>query len=228
MSSAQRASYVIQLVGRRDVGGEMTLFAFEVPGVLRESYARPGQYSYFTLIGEAGYFVLGSREKKSPWEILLRRGGAAADLLIRAPVGTNVAAAPAIGAGFPVDGARGEDALVVVTAGAMAAARAVVARRIEDGDAARTRLVIGARTIGSIPLEDEIDAMRTAGVRVRIVLSGTDAPADYDRGYVQHVLEREWTARPWVFMAGAPEMVSGVRAAALALGGDAAHIVSNA
>lgn len=228
MSSAPRPSYVIKLADRRDVGGQMTLFAFDVPGVLRESYARPGQYSYFTLIGEAGYFVLGSREKKSPWEILLRRGGAAADLLIRAPVGTDVAASPALGAGFPVEKARGEEALVVVTAGAMAAARAVVGRRIEDGDAERTRLVVGARTIESIPLEDEIDAMRAAGVRVRVVLSGADAPADYDRGYVQHVLERDWSPRPWVFVAGAPEMVSGVRAAALALGGDAERIVSNA
>ncbi len=228
MSSRPRASYVVHLVGRRDVGGEMTLFAFDVPGVLRESYATPGQYSYFTLIGEAGYFVLGSREKRSPWEILLRRGGAAADLLIRAPVGTDVAATPALGAGFPVDRARGEDAIVVVTAGAMAAARAVVARRVDDGDAARTRLVVGARAIGSVPLTDEIDAMRAAGVRVRIVLSGAEAPADYDRGYVQHVLEHEWSERPWVFVAGAPDMVEGVRQAAVALGAEADRIVSNA
>lgn len=223
-----RASYVAHLVGRRDVGGDMTLFAFEVPGVLRESYATPGQYSYFTLIGEAGYFVLGSREKRSPWEILLRRGGAAADLLMRAPVGTDVAATPAIGGGYPVERARGEDAIVVVTAGAMAAARAVVGRRIEDGDAARTRLVVGARTIESVPLMEEIEAMRTAGVRVRIVLSGKDAPAPYDRGYVQHVLEHEWSDGAWVFVAGSPEMVGGVRDAARALGGEAERVVSNA
>lgn len=160
--------------------------------------------------------------------ILLRRGGAAADLLIRAPVGTDVAATPALGAGFPVNRARGEDAIVVVTAGAMAAARAVVARRVDDGDAARTRLVVGARAIGSVPLTDEIDAMRAAGVRVRIVLSGAEAPADYNRGYVQHVLEHEWSERPWVFVAGAPDMVEGVRQAAVALGAEADRIVSNA
>ena len=228
VSSALRSSYVAHLVGRRDVGGGMTLFAFDVPGALRESYLRPGQYSYFTLIGEAGYFVLGSREGRSPWEILLRRGGGAADLLMKAPVGTDVGATPALGGGFPVESARGENALVVVTAGALAAARAVVGRRVEDGDAARTRLIVGARTIDTVPLEDELDAMRAAGVRVRIVLSGSDAPAEYDRGYVQHVLERDWTDRPWVFVAGAPEMVTGVRTAALALGADARRIVSNA
>ena len=228
MSSAPRPTFVAHLVGRRDVGGDMTLFAFEVPGALRESYERPGQYAYFTLIGEAGYFVLGNREKRSPWEILLRRGGAAADLLMRAPVGTDVGATRAIGAGFPVEKARGEDAIVVVTAGAMAAARAVLGRRVEDGDAARTRLVVGARTIESVPLQDELDALRTAGVGVRIVLSGSDAPADYDRGYVQHVLERDWTEKPWVFVAGAPDMVAGVREAARALGGADERIVSNA
>jgi NAD(P)H-flavin reductase len=228
MSSASRPSYVIHLVGRRDVGGGMTLFAFDVPEELRRSYVRPGQYADFTFIGETGYFVLGNREQRSPWEILLRSGGAAADLLMRAPVGADAAASPALGGGFPVERARGEDAIVVVTAGAMAAARAVVGRRIEDGDGARTRVIVGARTIESVPLEDEIDAMRAAGVRVRIVLSGQDASHPYDRGYVQHVLERDWTERPWVFVAGAPEMVAGVRAAAQRLGAPADRIVSNA
>jgi len=228
MAPEPRPSYVVHLAARRDVGGSMTLFAFDVPGVLRESYVRPGQYAYFTLIGEAGYFVLGGRELRSPWEILLRRGGAAADLLMKAPVGTNVAATKALGAGFPVGNARGEEAIVVVTAGAMAAARAVIGRRVEDGDAARTRLVIGARTLDTVPLEDELDTMRSAGVRVRIVLSAKDAPLEYDRGYVQHVLERDWTEHPWVFVAGAPEMVSGVRDAARALGAAAERVVSNA
>lgn len=223
-----RPTYVANVTARRDVGGGMTLFAIDVPGALRESHVRPGQYAYFSLIGEAGYFVLGNREQKSPWEIFLRRGGAAADLLIAAPVGVEVGATKALGKGYPVEDARGEDAIVVVTAGAIAAARSVVGRRIEDGDGAKTRLVIGARTIDTIPIEDELDAMRSAGVRVRIVLSGADAPEHYDRGYVQHVLERDWTERPWVFVAGSNDMVTGVRAAAVALGSPAERVVSNA
>jgi NAD(P)H-flavin reductase len=225
---ASRPTYVAHVMARRDAGGGMTLFAIEVPGALRESHVRPGQYAYFTLIGEAGYFVLGNREQRSPWEIFLRRGGAAADLLIAAPVGVEVAATKALGAGYPVESARGEDTLVVVTAGAIAAARAVVHRRIEDGDGPKTRLVIGARTLDAIPIEDELDVMRSAGVRVRIVLSGAGVPEHYDRGYVQHVLERDWTDRSWVFVAGANDMVAGVRAAAVALGSPPDRVVSNA
>lgn len=228
MSPAPRPTYVAHVVARRDVGGGMTLFSIDVPSALRDSYVRPGQYAYFTLIGEAGYFVLGNREGTAPWEIFLRRGGAAADLLLAAPVGVEVGATKALGDGFPVEKARGEDALVVVTAGAIAAARAVVNRRIDDGDAHRTRLVIGARTLDTVPIEDELDTLRSAGVRVRIVLSGANAPEHYDRGYVQHVLERDWTERPWVFVAGSNEMVAGVREAAAALGAPAERVVSNA
>ena len=227
MASRAPSTFVANVTARRDVGGGMTLFSIEVPGALRESYVRPGQYAYFSLIGEAGYFVLGSREQRSPWEIFLRRGGAAADLLIAAPVGVEVGATKALGKGYPVEDARGQDALVVVTAGAMAAARAVVGRRIEDGDGPKTRLVIGARTTSTIPIQDELDAMRSAGVRVRIVLSGTDAPEQYDRGYVQHVIEHDWTERPWVFVAGSNDMVAGVRAAAASLGSPPERVVSN-
>ena len=222
-----RPTYVAHVTARRDVGGGTTLFAIEVPGALRESHVKPGQYAYFSLIGEAGYFVLGNREKRSPWEIFLRRGGAAADLLIAAPVGVEVGATKALGTGYPMEDARGQDALMVVTAGAIAAARAVVGRRIDDGDGPKTRLVIGARTLDTIPIEDELDAMRSSGVRVRIVLSGGDVPEHYDRGYVQHVLERDWTERPWVFVAGSNEMVAGVRAAAAALGSLPERVISN-
>jgi hypothetical protein len=64
-------------------------------------------------------------------------------------------------------------------------------------------------------------------VKVRIVLSGADAPEPYDRGYVQHVIERDWTDRPWVFVAGSNDMVAGVRAAAVALGSAPERVVSN-
>ncbi len=100
---------VARVAGRRDVGGGMTLFALDVPTVLRESYVRPGQYAHLTLTSEDGFFVLGSRERRSPWEIVLRRGGGVADLLLAAPIGLEVTASEALGAGFPMDDARGED-----------------------------------------------------------------------------------------------------------------------
>jgi NAD(P)H-flavin reductase len=221
---------VARVAGRRDVGGGMTLFALDVPSALRESYVRPGQYAHLTLTSEAGYFVLGSREKRSPWEIVLRPSGGVADLLIAAPIGLEVTASEALGAGFPMDDARGDDVIVLVTAGAIAAARAVALRRIEDGDGRKTRLVIGARTRDSVPLEDELEVMRTAGVTVHIVLSRELGSERHDRGYVQHVLAREWRATPsgsWVFVAGAEAMVDDVKRSARTLGASPERIVSN-
>ena len=226
MSTALR-TYVAHVTQRRDVGGGMTLFALDVPGSLRESYVRPGQYAHLTLIGEAGYFVLGSRELRSPWEIVLRRGGNAADLILAAPIGLEVAASRALGNGFPVEAARGHDVRVLVTAGSIAAARPVAWRRIDEGDGARTHLIIGARTLATVPFEDELAEMRRAGVDVRIALSGPDAPEAYDRGYVQHVLEREWKHDAWVFVAGADAMVRDVKATALRLGAHETRVVSN-
>jgi NAD(P)H-flavin reductase len=229
MSSAA-TSHLARVVGNRSAGGEMKLVALDVPDVVRASYTRPGQYVHVALRGETGYFALGNRagrEGTAPWEILLRRGGGVADLLFDASDGLEVNVSIALGPGFPVDSARGESALVVVTAGAFAAARATIAHRIADGDASKTSLLVGARTIESVPLQDEIDAMSARGVDVRIVLSRTTAPhiAEGAR-YVHHVLSKEH-ARAWIFIAGADTMIADVRAAASALGAPTERVLSN-
>ncbi len=226
MSSAA-TSHLARVVGNRNAGGEMKLVALDVPEVVRASYTRPGQYVHTALAGETGYFALGNREGTTPWEILLRRGGGVADLLFDAGDGLEVNVSIALGPGFPVDSVRGESALVVVTAGAFAAARATIAHRIADGDASKTSLLVGARTIESVPLQDEIDAMRARGVDVRIVLSRTTAPhiAEGAR-YVHHVLSEEH-ARAWIFIAGADTMIADVRAAASALGAPSERVISN-
>jgi len=220
MSSA--ASHVARVVEKRDADGGMMLVALAVPDAARDSYVRPGQYAEVALASESGYFALGNRERTSPWEILLRRGGGVADRIWDAREGTNVVVSSALGRGFPVESARGEDALVVVTAGAFAAARATIARRVADGDGARTRLLVGARTVESVPLRDEIDAMRVVCVEARIVLSKSAEPR-----YVQHALAEMFTPRAWVFIAGADAMISDVRAAARALGALDDRVVAN-
>ena len=226
MGSAPRSSHVAHVLARRDAGGEMTLVTFDVPAALRESYTHPGQYALFTFGEDEGYFVLASQVGRAPWEILLRARGGVADSLLAAPIGAPVSVSRAIGEGFPVERARGEDAVVVVTAAAIGAARATVSRRIDDGDATRTRLVVGARDERTLPLANELADMRRAGVPVRIVLSTADVPT-YDRGYVQHALAREPFGDAWVFIAGAPEMVDGVRAVATARGVAPERIISN-
>lgn len=198
----------------------MTLFTLEVPALLREGYVRPGQYAYFELGSEQGFFVLAGREKLAPWEVLVR-GGGLADAMLEAPDGVVLGASPALGHGFPVEQARGANATVVVTAGSFAAARAAVLRRMDEGDAGRTQLVMGARAPEDVPLRDELDAMKAAGVDVHLVISSA-------QGYVQHWLPRIWRGIDrWVFVAGARPMMEAVMDAAIALGASRERVVSN-
>ena len=211
----------VRVLGRRDAGGGMTLFALDVPDALRESYARPGQYAYFELGAEQGFFVLASREKHAPWEVLVRGGGGVADAMLQAPDGVALGATPALGHGFPIEQARGSAVMVVVTAGSFAAARAAVLRRIDEGDASRTQLVLGARAPEDVPLRGDIDAMKRAGVDVHVVISS-------EQGYVQHWLPRIWSASgAWVFVAGARPMMEAVMDAAVELGAPRDRVVSN-
>ncbi len=199
----------------------MTLFSLEVPDVLRESYARPGQYAYFELGSEQGFFVLAGREARGPWEVLVRGGGGVADAMLAAPVGVTLWASPALGHGFPMARARGSVVTIVVTAGSFSAARAAVLWRIDEGDASRTRLVVGARVEQDVPLPEEIDAMRSAGVGVHVVLSSS-------QGYVQDWLPKIWHRETaWVFVAGAKAMMEAAMDAAVALGAPRDHVVSN-
>jgi ferredoxin-NADP reductase len=210
----------VRVLGRRDAGGGMTLFTLEVAERLRDSYAHPGQYAYFELGAEQGFFVLAGREKLAPWEVLVR-GGGLADAMLQAPDGVTLGASPALGHGFPVEQARGSAATIVVTAGSFAAARAAVFRRMDEGDATRTQLVVGARAAEDIPLRGEIDAMREVGVDVHVVISSA-------QGYVQHWLPRVWRAAGgWVFVAGARPMMEAVMDAAIALGAPSERVVSN-
>jgi NAD(P)H-flavin reductase len=223
--TASPASHVARVATIRDVGGDMMLVTLDVPDAVRDSYVRPGQYAAIALGNESGYFVLGGREQRLPWEFLLRRGGGLADLIFEANVGTEVRVSNALGGGFPVESARGEPVVIAVTAGAIAAARATVARRIEDGDASLTRLLVGARSVASLPMRDDLDAMRIAGAAVRIILSRD--PLGTIR-YVQHALAEEGVRDAWVFIAGADAMIADVRTTAHALGVPAARVVSNA
>jgi len=213
--------HAVRILGRRDAGGGMTLFSLEAPPALRDTYARPGQYAYFELGSEQGFFVLASREKRAPWEVLVRRGGGVADAMLGAPDGVTLSASPALGHGFPLHLAAGRSAMVVVTAGSFAAARATVHRRIEDGDAEKTQLGDGARASADVPLPAEIEAMKQAGVDVHIVLAST-------QGYVQDWLPKLWHGdAAWVFVAGARPMMEAVMDAALALGAARERVVSN-
>ena len=130
----------------------------------------------------------------------------------RAP-GDVILLSGALGGGFPVDRVHGQPLSVVVTAGAIGAVRALLAHRVETGDAARTVLYLGTRTRTDVPIPDELERFAREGVRVQVSLSEETAVPDpgFFAGFVQAQLERHWDGKSAIFLAGFPAMLDAVR-----------------
>ncbi|HEX7603526.1 MAG TPA: hypothetical protein VF316_18030, partial [Polyangiaceae bacterium] len=152
------------------VGG-LVWVRVEVALEVAATHRLPGQYVHADVDGRTGYFALANREGGRPWEFLLRDAGGASEGLLRKVPGDEFSISGAQGAGFPVERVRGQPLSVVVTAGAIGAVRAVLAHRVEEGDAARTDLYLGTRVRSDVPIAEELERLRLAGVRIHISLS---------------------------------------------------------
>jgi CDP-4-dehydro-6-deoxyglucose reductase len=223
-----------RLVARGDAGGGLSLLTLELEPGVAATYVAPGQYVEVRAGGETGYFVLANEPGAPVWEMILRAGGGASDVLLAMATGGPVEVTRAIGAGFPMPQARGRHVLVALSGTGVAAARPLVRRRIADGDAARTRLLVGVRTRAELPLERDLEAWAAAGVRVLICLSqaedGLDDPP-FVRGYVQDVLRLRPESRPpagaHIFAVGVASMVDALRELAPGMGIPRDHVHTN-
>jgi len=224
-----------RLASRASVGGGLTLVALDAPEAATAAYTSPGQYVEVRAgdAGETGYFVLASEPGARPWELIMRSGGGASDVLLVARVGTRVEVSSAIGAGFPMERARRAPLVVAVGGTGIAAARPLVRRRIRDGDARATTLLVGARSRSELALAEDLRGWSDAGVRVLVCLwqPEDDEPADgFFRGYVQdalRTLDLRGAAPPLVFAVGPAAMVGALRAAAPLVGVAPEHVLTN-
>jgi NAD(P)H-flavin reductase len=244
--------YPATLVARSDAGGGLSLLTLELEPDVASTYAAPGQYVEVRAGGETGYFVLANEPGAPAWELIMRAGGGASDLLLAMVPGTPVEVTRAIGDGFPMDKARGRALLIALSGTGVAAARPLLRRRIADGDAALTRLLVGIRTRGELPLERDLSGWAAAGVGVLVCLSQADADADavdpagaaagadgrddsddarFVRGYVQDVLRVRPESRPpagaHIFAVGVASMVDALRELAPAMGIAREHVHTN-
>src|SRR3954471_17202510 len=121
------------LSARRDAGGGLLLVALDVGADLARAYTAPGQYIEVTTPAGNGYFVLGSAVGETPWELLVKNAGDAADALYSLSLGSAVDVNGPLGAGFPVANARSRAVVVAVVASALAVARPVIALRLAAG-----------------------------------------------------------------------------------------------
>lgn len=213
------------LAARRDAGGGLTLVGVEVDASLARGYAAPGQYIELRTERGNGYFVLAGALGVSPFELLVRNAGDAADVLVNSPLGAPLEVSAPLGDGFPADRATGRDLVVAVVGSALAVARPLVARRIDEHAAARTHVYVGARSAGDVPLPEEVEAWAAAGVEVVLCLSRAELEHDRmllpfarrEAGYVQDVVARDVKAGSprlagaLVFAAGPAPMLTAMR-----------------
>jgi NAD(P)H-flavin reductase len=237
MSADRGRFHPARLVARRDAGGGMTQMTVEVPVEIAATHTSPGQYVEVRAEGRTGFFVLanapGTPDVRS-WDLVMRAGGNASDVLLTMPPGAELELTAAIGAGFPMADARGRPLIVALSGTGIAAGRPIVERRIAEGDAVNTRVLMGIRTRSELPMRDALEAWMRAGVEVLVCLSkdeGFIEGVPHAHGYVQNVLRsakasgaRSGAAREdrWesarIFAVGMASMIQGLKAVAPELG----------
>ena len=193
------------MTDRRPAGGGLTRVVLVVPAAeVTASHDTPGQYVEVRADGQTGYFVLSSDPGNSPWELVMRDGGGASNVLLVMALPATVEVTAAIGAGFPMREVRGRELLVALGGTGIAAGPPIVRRRIGDGDARLTRVWVGARG-DELPLAEEIDAWRGAGVQVTVAA-----------GFVDEAMQAHIVAAPEapIFAVGADAMVAALRSLA--------------
>ena len=177
-----------------------------------------------------GTFVLVSPPGATSWELLVKEGGAMSDKLLKLPIGTELVTSDAHGKGFPYESAKGKPLVLAVTGSGIAAVLSLVAARIADGEPARTYMLYGVREKRDVSVNQELAAMRAAGVEVAICLSREhiDEPG-YFKGYVQTVAaDRKWKLDGGLlFAAGSRGMIEGLKGAATTLGLRESDVVLN-
>jgi NAD(P)H-flavin reductase len=211
------------LSSRRDAGGGLTLVSLDVEPPFAQSYAAPGQYVELLTPKGKGFFVLAGVCGASPWQLLVRDAGDAADVLVHAELGTTLEIRGPLGKGFPVERAREGHLVVAVVGSALAVARPLLRIRRDEGTTRATHVYIGARSIADLPLVEELEAWSEAGAELVLCLSRGELDHDRERllpgrreaGYVQDVVARDVEGgripRALVFAAGPETMMAAMR-----------------
>ena len=213
----------VEVAHRRDAGGGFQLITIDLgehPAVAR-SHLAPGQYVWLEMSGEGGYFALANRPGDAAWQLVVLPDRRASALLALSVPGARLSLTCAIGSGYPCDALRGQPVVIAMPVAAIAAARSVVLRRIDDADSARTTLLLGARTRAEVPLGDELLGFRASGTEVTVCLSREAAGGEpgYADGYVQAVASARRTAAAATYLvAGRTRAEAPVGEMAAALG----------
>jgi NAD(P)H-flavin reductase len=235
-----------RLAGRESAGGGLTRVTVEPEPSLLASHRHPGQYVEMRVHGETGFFVLSNEPGSAAWQLVMRAGGGASDVVLAIPVGSSLELTGALGEGFPMDAAAGHPLVVALNGTGVAAAPPIVRRRVRDGDARITRVYLGVRARDEVPIEPELRAWGESGVDVVVCLSqpaqnpppgastegaGKSQGVAFASGYVQDVVRDRVApgslAGGRIFAVGSSSMIDALRARVSELGLHEARIHTN-
>jgi NAD(P)H-flavin reductase len=240
MAGSEGRFHPARLLARQDAGGGLTQMTIATPPRVVETYRSPGQYVEVRAEEQTGFFVLANEPGAMAWDLILRAGGGASDVLVTMMSGAVFEVTDAIGPGFPMSDVRGEPLIVALGGTGIAAGRPIVRRRIAEGDAARTHVFVGVRTPAELPIRADLESWMSAGVIVLVCLSKRDGSIGrirHEHGYVQDVLRshaRDWSramptshAPTRIFTVGVASMVAALKLLAPELGIPPEHVYTN-
>lgn len=180
---------------------------------------KPGQYIVVRGDGSPTFLAVSSPPgEHAALELLL---GPPAVAALRPEVGAEWRIDPPAGPGFPVERARGRDALLFGVGSAVGPLRALLeAMRNERAEHGRIVLYAGARHPDDHVYRRWEPSWRADGIEVRRAVS---------RPFVQDLVELDAPSltHTEAFVCGHSEMVQGVKERLISLGLDAAHIHQN-
>jgi NAD(P)H-flavin reductase len=222
-----------RLVALHDAGGGLREVAVDTPSDIVASHTSPGQYVEVRTGAHAGFFVLASDPGALVWELVMRAGGGAADVLLAKAPGAELELTAALGDGFPMAAMRGLPLIVALGGTGVAAGRPILRRRIADGDAARTAVLVGIRTRSELPMRAVLEGWVASKVELFVCLSqdpGTLQGIPHAHGYVQDVLRSAAASEGWslrfptlasdghIFAVGMASMVAALKGIAPEIG----------
>jgi NAD(P)H-flavin reductase len=157
---------------------------------LAHAHERPGQVVEVRTEAGSAFFALASApDPGATAELLVKRGGAVADALVRAAVpGRTVELTRPFGKGFPVEEAEGRDVLLFAAGSAIGPIRSLIQHLIVHRNRfGRVTLFYGQRRGAEFAYRAEHLDWERRGIRVVLCPSGEDDAWHGLRGRVQEV-----------------------------------------
>lgn len=179
------------------------------------SHHRPGQYLKLRVDEREGFLALASAPGQ-PLQLLVKRGPPLAEALAGLAAGATVHSSLALGAGFPLDEARGRDLLLFAAGSGIAPLRAVVQAVLAERRAfGRVSLFYGQRLPEEVAYRGEAGAWAAGGIELHPVIS-QPPPGSWSgaRGHVQEAFLRSGlpVGEAVAFVCGMRAMVAEVKA----------------